>query len=88
MSKSTYLLDAGHGGVIGGIYQTSGKRSPIFENGTQLFEGVFNRAVVEKIKHILQTEGISYVDVVNSDKDIPLGKRVQIANEFYGRNKN
>ena len=34
MSRYTWLLDAGHGGIIDGVYQTAGKRSPaIFLTG-------------------------------------------------------
>ena len=44
-----WILDNGHGGIIDGEYQTPGKRSPKWEDGTQLFEGEFNRAVVKRI---------------------------------------
>ena len=37
------LLDNGHGGIINGEYQTPGKRSPVWADGSQLFEGEFNR---------------------------------------------
>ena len=47
-SKYTWLLDAGHGGMIDGEYQTAGKRSPEFEFG-QYFEGVGNREIVKKM---------------------------------------
>ena len=46
----TIILDAGHGGLINGVYQTKGKRSPIWPDGRQLFEGVFNRQIVELLK--------------------------------------
>lgn len=46
MSKPTIIIDEGHGGLIQGIYQTEGKRSPNFkELGGVLYEGIFNRAV-------------------------------------------
>jgi N-acetylmuramoyl-L-alanine amidase len=44
MSK-VVILDAGHGGELNGVYQTSGKRSPVWEDGTQYFEGVGNRQI-------------------------------------------
>ena len=43
--KLVILLDAGHGGIIDGKYQTSGKRSPKWKDGTQYFEGVGNRQI-------------------------------------------
>ena len=45
-SKYIWILDNGHGGIINGVYQTAGKRSPIWADGTQLFEGEFNRAIM------------------------------------------
>ncbi|MBK8079429.1 MAG: hypothetical protein IPK25_03525 [Saprospiraceae bacterium] len=44
----TVILDNGHGGVINGIYQTSGKRSPNWNQGI-LYEGMFNRWVVNRV---------------------------------------
>jgi N-acetylmuramoyl-L-alanine amidase len=44
----TVILDAGHGGIIDGVYQTHGKRSPIWEDGSQYFEGVGNRQIDRK----------------------------------------
>ena len=49
MSRYTWLLDPGHGGFIDGIYQTAGKRSPEFPDGSRLYEGEFNRDVVSRI---------------------------------------
>ena len=41
-SNYLWILDNGHGGMIDGVYQTPGKRSPVWPDGTQLFEGEFN----------------------------------------------
>lgn len=49
MSRYTWLLDPGHGGIIDGEYQTVGKRSPTLPDGTILYEGVFNREIVTRI---------------------------------------
>lgn len=88
MSKFTFLLDAGHGGIVNGQYVTAGKRSPAFNDGRQLYEGVYNRAIVEKIKTKLAPLGIKYLDIVNSNDDVPLGIRVKLANGFYKVEKN
>ena len=48
-SKYLWILDNGHGGMIDGVYQTPGKRSPVWPDGTQLFEGEFNRAIVDRL---------------------------------------
>lgn len=82
MSKYTYLLDAGHGGIINGKYVTPGKRSPKFEDGSQLFEGVNNREIVNKLILALYKENIKYVDIVASQEDVPLSIRVNNANKL------
>lgn len=55
------LLDNGHGGIVNGEYQTTGKRSPIWDDGSQLFEGEFNRAIVNRIIERLTSLNINYV---------------------------
>lgn len=82
MSKYTYLIDAGHGGLINGIYQTSGKRSPKFDDGSILYEGVNNRDNAQRLISSLKTLGIECKDIVNSNEDISLMKRVKDANEI------
>lgn len=82
------LLDSGHGGLINNIYQTEGKRSPLWPNNTQLFEGVFNRKIVAKIKKLLDENDIKYLDVVDSEEDVPLKTRVDRANKVYKTNPN
>ena len=54
------ILDNGHGGMLNGKYQTSGKRSPKWPDGSQMFEGVFNRGVVQKIARLLDWAEISH----------------------------
>lgn len=83
MSKYLYILDFGHGGIdpkTGG-YTTSGKRSPIREDGTVLYEGVENR---EKGKFIIKELIKADLDfeVVSHDwQDNSLEDRVNKANK-------
>lgn len=81
-SKYTYLLVAGHGGMVNGVYQTAGKRSPIWPDGRQLFEGVFNRKVVDELAKLLDKEGISYVKVNPEQTDASLQERCVRANNL------
>ena len=74
------ILDNGHGGLINGTYQTPGKRSPIWNDGTQLFEGEFNRAVVNLIIDDLTRLGIRYVNIAPEYRDVSLRTRVNRAN--------
>ena len=78
-----WILDNGHGGIIDGVYQTSGKRSPQWEDGTQLFEGEFNRAVVKRIIKLCEKAGIECINLVDTEKDLSLRWRTDKANDIY-----
>lgn len=82
-SKFLWLLDPGHGGIINDIYQTPGKRSPIWPDGRQLFEGEFNRNIVKRLSEKLVANEIDFINLVNSERDISLGTRVRKANVIY-----
>jgi len=83
MSRYTWLLDPGHGGMIGDEYQTAGKRSPAFPDGTVLYEGVFNRVIVKHLLNHCAKHWIDVVDIVDSQEDVPLRERVRRANEIH-----
>jgi N-acetylmuramoyl-L-alanine amidase len=83
-AKSNYLwiLDNGHGGIIDGVYQTAGKRSPVWPDGSQLFEGEFNRAIVDRLVTLCKSNGIEYVNLVDTQEDVPLSTRTSKANSI------
>lgn len=70
------LLDNGHG------KETAGKRSPIWSDGSQLFEWEFNRDIVRRIAEKLQADGIPYRVLVPEENDISLTERARRANEY------
>ena len=78
----TVLLDNGHGGLINGAYQTPGKRSPVWNDGSQLFEGEFNRAIVNGIIERLTQLKIPYVNLAPEYRDVRLETRVKRANIY------
>jgi N-acetylmuramoyl-L-alanine amidase len=82
--KSNYLwiFDNGHGGIIDGVYQTAGKRSPIWSDGTQLFEGEFNRAIVDRLIKMCNEAEIECVNLVDTQEDVSLSKRTSKANSI------
>jgi len=88
MSRYTWLLDPGHGGMIDGVYQTKGKRSPLFDDGVVLYEGEFNRAVTKQILEYCDKSNIDAIDIVDSEKDIPLRERVLKANKLHAQKRN
>jgi len=82
-SNYLWLFDNGHGGIIDGVYQTSGKRSPVWDDGTILYEGEFNRAIVNRLMKMCADAGIDAINLVDTQEDIPLSKRTDKANDIY-----
>lgn len=80
------LLDNGHGSLINNQYQTSGKRSPIWSDGSQLFEGEFNRAIVNRIVEALTSLKIPYVNIAPEYRDVSLQTRTNRANKYSAKN--
>ena len=76
------LLDFGHGGIKDGEYMTAGKRSPLFKDYTQVFEGVINREIGRYLTDLLDRYSIPYVVVSDQQDDTPLSERVSRANEY------
>lgn len=76
MSKYTYILDYGHG------VNTPGKRSPKFDDGTVLMEGVNNRELARKLIIAMEHDDIKCIDIVASKDDISLETRVERANKL------
>ena len=77
------ILDNGHGGMIAGKYQTKGKRSPKWKDGSQLFEGECNRAIKARVIEMLFFKGVPYYDLVPEQVDISLNERIERANKFH-----
>ena len=82
-----WLLDNGHGGFINGVYQTAGKRSPVWSDKSQLFEGEFNRAIVGRIIERCTVLGLRYVNIAPELGDIPLTERIERANFWHTHNR-
>lgn len=72
-----FILDNGHG------YNTPGKRSPIWNDGKQLFEWEFNRKIVREISIRLNNLGIENMILVPEKEDISLSERVRRVNDIY-----
>ena len=82
-SNYLWLFDNGHGGIINDVYQTAGKRSPILEDGSQLFEGEFNRAVVKRMVMLCEQEEIDFINLVDTEMDVRLSERTDLANDIF-----
>ncbi len=74
------ILDNGHG------KETAGKRSPVWADGSQLFEYEFNRDIVRRIAEKLEAENIPYRILVPEENDIGLSERARRANTIAKEN--
>lgn len=81
------ILDNGHGGMINGKYQTAGKRSPNWSKGV-LYEGMFNRWVVNRVIEKLDRDNIPYYHISPEITDVSLPTRANRADKIYSENKN
>ncbi len=86
-SNYLWLLDNGHSGLIKGIYKTPGKRSPKWADGSQLYEGEFNRAIVKRLIDSLTSAHIDFVNIVPEPENILLKERVTRANSYHSKGK-
>jgi len=79
------ILDCGHSGILNGVYQTSGKRSPIWEDGTQYFEGEGNRQIGHAAAQYLRHLGWTVLFTVEpkDPTDVSLSERIKQSNAFY-----
>jgi len=75
------LLDNGHGALINGEYQTPGKRKDWGDDGI-IYEGEFNRAIVNGIIEELTYYKIPYVNIAPEYWDVRLETRVKRANKY------
>ena len=73
------ILDAGHGGMVGGAYQTAGKRSPAWGRGV-LYEGAFNRWLANRVMEGMDRAGLPYYTTGFTLADTPLEDRVAAVN--------
>ena len=87
MTRTLILLDAGHGGIFDGKYVTPGKRSKVFSDGFQLFEGENNRHIRWKLGQLLKKEGIKFKFVNEGNKDMSINDRINYANSLIRKHR-
>lgn len=72
------IIDNGHG------KETKGKRSPIWNDGTQLQEWSWTREIAILLKERLDYQGIDALLLVPEDNDISLSERARRCNNVVG----
>lgn len=75
------LLDNGHGST------TPGKKSLVLNNGEQLFEWSYTREITQLIEEKLNELNINCVRIVDTDEDVSLSERSEIANTYTKKQK-
>jgi len=80
-SDFIWLIDPGHG------QDTPGKRSPKWEDGTQLFEWEYTRSIAYKFIEKLRSHSLNYVLLVPEEKDISLSERIKRAENIKHQNQ-
>jgi N-acetylmuramoyl-L-alanine amidase len=73
------LIDNGHG------ENTSGKRSPKWLDGTQLFEWKYTREIALRVETELREQGIDVERIVKENTDISLSERCKRANAIAAK---
>ena len=84
------LIDAGHGGIspITKKYTTAPAKMFThqigeYHGGKEIYEGVLNRLVAEKVEYIFQRMHIPFFKLYHDHEDTPLDKRVKLANDIF-----
>lgn len=81
------VLDNGHGGLINGIYQTAGKQYQ-HPGEPVIYEGVYNRTMVQKIVWELQLKGVPYFLLVPEPADVSVDERCRRFDRIWSENPN
>ncbi|MEM9548727.1 MAG: N-acetylmuramoyl-L-alanine amidase [Bacteroidota bacterium] len=80
MANKLILLDAGHGGLTKGIYNTHPNKR-VEKKHTQINEGVLNRAVVHLTAFLLDFHKIPCEVISGTNNDLSLNRRIWNVNE-------
>ena len=81
--KYRWLIDCGHGGMIGGKYVTAPAKMFVFPDGLTIYEGVINRKIGEYLSGLLSEHGIRHEFVSHANLDTKLEFRVNRADQIY-----
>lgn len=83
ITRAVPIIVAGHGSIVKGKYVTAGKRSPHWKDNTQLFEGVSNSALSNRLRGRLLEDHIECMEIQTDNTDLTLVQRVNKINTIY-----
>lgn len=78
-----WIIDNGHGGLIGGEYVTAPAKMFTFPDGLTIYEGVVNRMIAGRLSELLTADGIPHTMLVPGNEDVGLLTRRRKANELH-----
>ena len=81
--KYTWLIDAGHGGMMEGQYMTAPAKMYEHSPSEIFYEGVFNRQIKDALMKELWRHDIRAIDLCPTDLDVQLDARTDIANIYH-----
>jgi N-acetylmuramoyl-L-alanine amidase len=84
----TWLIDAGHGGMINGEYVTAPDK--MFEHSPEeiFYEGMFNRQIKDALLRKMWAANLVAIDLCPTDLDLDLDARSDIANIYHREYRN
>lgn len=86
--KYHWIIDAGHGGMRSGVYQTFPNKMFKFEDGLTIYEGLINRAIARKLWLQFVENSVAFSLIYDEELDYSLGKRVRLADKIYAKYPN
>jgi N-acetylmuramoyl-L-alanine amidase len=88
MGKYLWLIDAGHGGKTNyGVYTTAPAKMVVYPDGYEIFEGVVNRKIAEKLYIKCSQACFDWALIYDDVLDTDLTTRINIANRVYEKDK-
>lgn len=80
--RYTWIIDAGHGGLIDGQYVTAPDKMYEHSPHEIFYEGVFNRQIKDALLKDAYHENLVTIDLCPTELDIPLRTRAAVANLY------
>ncbi|MDA3910962.1 MAG: N-acetylmuramoyl-L-alanine amidase [Bacteroidales bacterium] len=86
-SQIRVAVIAGHGSIINNVYQTKGKQSPEWQDGTKIYEGYSTHMLANDLVSELQYNDIEADILTWNATDISLYQRVFKTNSIYNQDQ-
>lgn len=82
-SAAHFVIVSGHGSMLKGKYQTSGKQSPTWPDSLKIYEGYSTKLLAYDLASKLTVAGLDCTIINNYNTDMSLLERVQKVNDLF-----